>query len=47
MDSYKKPKLEYKGIKDVIDQYSLDGNIGNYTEGLKQGLETDEIENVF
>lgn len=47
MDSYKKLKLEYKGIKDVIDQYSSDGNIGNYTKGLEQGLETDEIENVL
>lgn len=47
MDSYKKLKLEFKGIKDVIKDYSSNGNIGNYLNGLEQGLETDEIENIL
>ena len=47
MDSYKKLKLEIRGIKDVIEQYSSDGNIENCINGLKQGLENDEIENVL
>lgn len=47
MDAYKKLKLEIEGIKNVIEQYSSDGNIGNYIRGLQKGLETDEVENVL
>ncbi len=47
MNPYKKLKLEFEGIRDVIKDYSSHGNIGNYLNGLEQGLETDEIENVL
>ncbi len=47
MDAYKKLKLEIQGIKNVIERYSSDGNIGNYIRGLQKGLETDEVENVL
>lgn len=47
MDSYKKLKLEVKGIKDVILKYSSKGNIVNYLDGLEHGLDIDEIENVL
>lgn len=47
MDSYKKLKLEIRGIKDVIRQYSSEGNIGNYINGLEKNLKIDEIENVL
>lgn len=47
MDAYKKLKLEIRGIKKVIEQYSSEGNIGNYIKGLQEGLKTDEVENVL
>ena len=47
MDSYKKLKLEINGIKDVLEEYTSDGNILNCINGLKQGLENDEVESVL
>lgn len=47
MDSYKKLKLEINGIKDVLEEYTSDGNILNCINGLKQGLENDDVESVL
>lgn len=47
MNSYKRLKLEFGGIKDVIAQYSSEGNIGNYINGLGKALKTDDVESVL
>lgn len=47
MDSYKRLKLEFNGIKDVIEEYSSSGNVSNFLKGLQQALDTNEIDNVL
>lgn len=47
MDSYKKLKLEFQGIKEVIFDYTSSGIIGNYINGLEKALNTDNFENVL
>lgn len=47
IDPYKRLKLEFKGIKDVILDYTGGGVIKNHLNGLESGLETDDIENVL
>ena len=47
MDSYKKLKLEFQGVKEIIFDYSSSGIIGNYINGLEKALNTDNFENVL
>ena len=47
MDSYKKLKLEFNGIKAVILGYTGDGSVRNYIEGMGAALDEDEVENVL
>lgn len=47
LDAYKKLKLEFRGIKDVIEDYTDSGNMSNYLKGLEEGLKNNEIENVL
>lgn len=47
IDSYKRLKLEFGGIKDVIEEYSSSGNIGNFINGLEQALKEDNFHNVL
>lgn len=47
MDSYKKLKLEFQGIKELIFDYTSHGIIGNYINGLEEALNTDNFENVL
>lgn len=46
MDPYLKLKYEFKGIRDVINEYSSSGNIGNYTDSLAEALAQDQFEQV-
>lgn len=47
MDSYKKLKLEFNGIKNVISSYSSSGNISNFLSGLDSALQKDTPEEVL
>ena len=47
MDSYMRLKLEFQGIKNVIEDYSSSGHIGNYLIGMEASLENDEVESVL
>lgn len=47
IDPYKRLKLEISRIKDVIEQYSSNGNIGNFVNGLEQALQEDNFHNVL
>ena len=47
MDPYKKLKLEFQGIKNVISNYDDSGIIGNYVNGLEEALTSDIFENVL
>lgn len=46
-DPYNRLKLEINGIKDVIEEYSPNGNIGNFVNGLEQALQEDKFDNVL
>lgn len=47
MDAYKKLKLEIRGVRAVIEQYSDEGNIANCIKGLEDSLEIDDFESVL
>lgn len=47
MDSYRKLKLEFGGIKNVIEKYTGEGNVRNYLEKTGEALEKDDIETVL
>jgi hypothetical protein len=48
VDSYKKLKLEFKGIKKLLYDHAFsDGNINNYLDELEEGLNTNNIEIVL
>lgn len=46
MDNLKKLKLEYEGIRKKILDYTSDGNIVNFLEGLKIQIEKEDIEAI-
>lgn len=39
-------RLEFNGIKDVIGEYTSDGNITNYIEQLDKAITSSEIDNI-
>lgn len=47
MDAYKKLQLEYKGIRNVILKYTNSGNMINHLDGLEEGIQNNEIDNVL
>ncbi len=47
VDSYKKLKLEFKGIKKLLYDHAFsDGNINNYLDELEEGLNTKDRKSV-
>ncbi|SCP99139.1 TIR domain-containing protein [Anaerobium acetethylicum] len=44
MDLYKHLQVEYNGIRDVITKYTSEGNIVNFLDGLKKGIEEKDLE---
>lgn len=46
MDAYEILKLEMKGIGAVIKEYSSNGNIKNFLEGLEEGINSNSTESV-
>ena len=46
MDPYKQLKLEFKGIRNTIEEYTSGGNITNFLDGLESALEIDDFEYV-
>lgn len=47
MDPYKRLKFEFNGIKNVIRGYTSKGNIGNFLNGLENGLAEDNSDAVL
>lgn len=47
MNPYKKLKLEFDGIRDVITQYSSSGNVNNFINGLDIALKEDNYEEML
>lgn len=47
MDPYKRLKLEFQGIKNIILDYDDSGIIGNYVNGLGTALNSDTFEDVL
>lgn len=47
MDAYKKLKLEFKGVKSVIENYADGGNVANYLYGMENALINDDVESVL
>ena len=46
MDTLKKLKLEYKGIKDVISHYTSRGNIINFLNELEQSIDRRDLDSL-
>lgn len=46
VDSLKKLKLEYEGIRKTILDYTSEGNIVNFLDGLKRQIEIKDIEAI-
>lgn len=44
--NFRELKLEYEGIKNTIEDYTSDGNITNYLNQLKEGIESGDGVNV-
>lgn len=47
VDSYKRLKLEFQGIKDIISDYTDSRIINNYLLGLSEALNLDDSENIL
>lgn len=46
MDSLKKLELEFEGIRKTIEDYTSEGNIINFLDGLKKQLEIKDLEAI-
>ena len=47
MDAYKRLKIEFNGIKDVIDQYTSNGNIINLLNQLTDLIDEGNGEGII
>lgn len=47
MNTIKKLKLEYQGIRNTILDYTDDGNIVNFLDGLKANLDKEDMESII
>ena len=47
MDSFKKLRIEFNGIKDVICKYTSDGNVINFLKQLATSIETGDGEEII
>ena len=46
MDNLKRLELEYEGIRGTILDYTFEGNIVNFLDGLKKQIDIKDIESI-